>query len=1607
MKNNSTLTRSSVSLPVLILLALWLAGFADNVRAQFDGDRLLWRHGNVTYEPEMYFHLTAFEACRDTKWFNWQGFTNPTITQYAGSDIRKHCYGTNPINNVIYLNYVDAIACSEISPLQPEFYLCSLPPEDDPGKNNGCTGQNGSGNPCNVATGNKFQSETDFSTAGLSFTRSYNSQNPATIGMGKGWRNNHQPRLIVSGGSLTQVSSAGRGEPWEKVNGVWQGDSDSHVIITEVAIGFELTKANGVIEHYNPSGRLLSMTDTNGHQTVYAYDIDGLLISVTNHYGVSIGMTYVNDRLATVTDPSGEVYSYEYDANGNLVTVVYPDNTPSTSTDNPRRHYHYEDSNFPHHLTGITDENGDRYATWAYDVDGSAVSSEHAQTSNAVGQEKVTFTYNTNGPTTVEDAAGTKVDWTFQEELGEQKLTGKIYQSDGKGIQQAWDANGNLDSHTDAEGRITKYEYNATNQKTSMTEAFGTARARTTTYEYISADVDLLTKTITPSVFSGQQKVVTNGYDPEFNVTGVTIEGRDLQGNEISRQTTFQHDAYGKVTQIDGPRTDVNDITVIDYYDCNTGAECGQIEKVTNALGHVTHYNNYDDSARLKQTTDANGVVTDYTYHLRGWLETVTQTPPAGSFPDAQARVTTYEYDSVGQLIKTTLPDGSEQNYVYDASHALREVYDNLGNKIEYTYDSRGNRTDELVKDPDGTLVGSTVTLYDIRNFVKSVNRDGSITNLVNNAVGNLGSETDPNNNPATTHQFDELDRLTDTVDALSNVSAFDHNVADQLIKVTAPNGVETVYEYDDLGNLKKEISQDRGTITYDHDDAGNVTQITDARGIVTTYAYDALNRLTGISYPDASENVTYQFDQGTNCGAAIGRMCQVIDASGTHVYQYDVWGNVITHIWTTGTSSLTTTYRYDTANRLLLMKYPSGFVIDYQRDAIGRVTDVHNPTELGTEIIADTFEYRGDGLIKKYRLGSAQVAERFYDLQGRLDYQTIDGVQIADYSYDPNGNVIQKADIDQTRDFDYDVLNRLELDDWVSGLSSNDWAFTYDGNGNRLTKQRNATLTNLTYTPNSNKLQTVGANAVVTDPSGNITSLPRANGALALTYNQQNHLASVINGGSTTSYTYNHQRQRLVKQANGATSYYLYDLQGRLIAISDAEGVIYEEYVYAGEYDLTPVHYRLYDDTEANTVEAQHALEKSQNFIENPLANGLCEGYERTEADRLRSNALFIENDYGASATGSTTFIIPGQNIGWFVPILMWYLDGVPLVPVEVDLENPPEDIDEGIIIVNWPNQSNEVEYVVDVATTKRSLNNGPDIARHCVTGQNQVQLNHLPLNGTKIHIRVWSKINGVWVSEDYELDTEEHSSSKKQLTRSYIVDDHLSAPRFVYDDFQTLTWRWASDGFGAEAPVDDPDQDGYQNNLNLRFPGQYEDYESGIYYNWNRYYDPKLGRYVTSDPIGLAGGLNTFGYAYQNPVKYYDPDGLAVVACAVPPITGACAAGAVAAVEALKWCVAIGATIIIAENCSDDNGCFGEGESSDDELLPQNSNNWPLDRGGEEWGRRNGVGAAEGRRRAHGIKGRDSMSGARDDYRVDPETGDVTDPEGEYVGNLGNDYN
>jgi RHS repeat-associated protein len=112
---------------------------------------------------------------------------------------------------------------------------------------------------------------------------------------------------------------------------------------------------------------------------------------------------------------------------------------------------------------------------------------------------------------------------------------------------------------------------------------------------------------------------------------------------------------------------------------------------------------------------------------------------------------------------------------------------------------------------------------------------------------------------------------------------------------------------------------------------------------------------------------------------------------------------------------------------------------------------------------------------------------------------------------------------------------------------------------------------------------------------------------------------------------------------------------------------------------------------------------------------------------------------------------------------------------------------------------------------------------------------------------------------------------------TGTYTVhSDHLQTPTVLSNSQGTTVWSMQHVAFGQAWINNDPDGDGIAVEFNQRFPGQYYDQETGLNYNYFRDYDPAIGRYIQSDPIGLRGGLNTYAYVGNNPLKYIDPLGL-----------------------------------------------------------------------------------------------------------------------------------
>ncbi|MET0028733.1 MAG: hypothetical protein ABW101_13985 [Candidatus Thiodiazotropha sp.] len=258
--------------------------------------------------------------------------------------------------------------------------------------------------------------------------------------------------------------------------------------------------SSGSVESYNDSGLLVRITNPSGQTISIDYDENNRIHMASDSYGNTLTYHFdENGHIDLITTPDGDLI-YGYDTEGRLISVTYPDQR--------QRQYHYENSRYPYHLTGITDEKNTRFATWAYDDLGRAILSEHSN-----GAERVEFAYNSDGTTTVTDANGAERTYHFTVQQGQMKVDhiegDRCATCANGGVKSyTYDANGFVASRTDWNGNLMTYTRDAQGRELSRTEGAGTpeARAVTTTWD---AELNK------PLVITEPDRVIEYHYTPE------------------------------------------------------------------------------------------------------------------------------------------------------------------------------------------------------------------------------------------------------------------------------------------------------------------------------------------------------------------------------------------------------------------------------------------------------------------------------------------------------------------------------------------------------------------------------------------------------------------------------------------------------------------------------------------------------------------------------------------------------------------------------------------------------------------------------------------------------------------------------------------------------------------------------------------------------------------------------------------------------------------------------------------------------------------------------------------------------------------------------------
>jgi YD repeat-containing protein len=1073
-------------------------------------------------------------------------------------------------------------------------------------------------NPINPATGNKFQPETDLAASGpqLRFVRYYNSGLPAHDNiLGGYWLHTYASRILIGAPATeaTYYRADGKGFVFALQGANWVGDPDVSDRLTElkdaqgVRTGWKyLVSSTEETEHYDPFGKLTAIERRSGLTQTLTYSdgtdgatsgnggfvLDaagnatsvvlerGLLLRVRDHFGRALTFGYDSQRrIVKITDPAGGVYLYAYAPAGNglsnLVSVAYPDGH--------QRVYHYnEPANTsgtvkPNALTGITDENGARFSTYKYGPLGRAIESVHHAGGAEVNRYQLAYVA-TPTQTVVTDPLGTVRTYSFQPTLGVVKNTALSQpQAGALGAALSYDANGNVSSRTDFNGNRTNYAYDlARNLETQRIEGLTSAGGTTPQTRTISTEWHSTFRLA--SAIAEPLRITAFVYDPDGTQCGArgalcsrsiqaTTDASGSQGFSATasgapRTWTYTYNANGDVLTINGPRTDVADVTTYTYY-ANNDADLGKRGKVatiTNAAGQTTSVFAYNAHGQPLTIVDPNGLTTTLAYDARLGLTSRT----------VGAETTAYEYDGVGQLTKVTLPDGSFLSYTYDSAHRLTGMQDNLGNRIAYTLDAMGNRTQEQVFDLGNQLAQTrSRVINNLNRLFRELGAQNQTTEYAYDDQGNLISVKDPLNN-ITSSQYDALNRLKQVTSPapISAATQYAYNGLDALTSVTDPRNLVTGYAVDGLGNLNVQTSPDTGTTTNIYDAAGNLLTQTDAKNQTTTYAYDALNRVTLITFHDGSKQ-TYGYDQGAN---GVGRLSSITETNPSNqvtsviAYAYDPHGRVTSETRAVAAVAYVLAYRYDSFGRLDQLTYPSGRTVNYAFDGLGRVNAITTtkPGEQAQNVVSNV-AYHPFGGVKGYTLGNGQTYTRGIDLDGRIASYTL-GAQSYAIGYDAASRISfisEVANPANTNTYGYDELDRLT----GAVLPGTPYAYSYDAVGNRTARTAGSSTDNYTYSSTSNRIASVTptsgpVRSFVFDPNGSTT----ADGINTYVYDARGRMVQATSTIGATNYQVNALGQRIRKTNSQTDRLFHYDTQGKLIAETSPSGVSMRELIYLGD---------------------------------------------------------------------------------------------------------------------------------------------------------------------------------------------------------------------------------------------------------------------------------------------------------------------------------------------------------------------------------------------------------------------------------------------------------
>ncbi len=877
----------------------------------------------------------------------------------------------------------------------------------------------------------------------------------------------------------------------------------------------------------------------------------------------------------------------------------------------------------------------------------------------------------------------------------------------------------------------------------------------------------------------------------------------------------------------------------------------------------------YDESGALRSVQHSGG----YCLRVAGTADRITAIELEASVLDFHPLVT-YEYDAAGHLTGVDNGSGQLLRYEYDAAARMTRWQDRVGTWTQYAYDAQGKCIESV--GPNGMYgyaftydaetrtttatdpYGSTILVrYDEFNrVVAKHDQNGNVTLTAWDGRGNKVAVTDPAMRSVKC-EYDDSGNLIASVNSAGEATKFEYDEHGRPVAFIDAAGKRWLRRYDSRGNLVEAALEGELGWRYDHDAAGNIVAATDPGGNTRIYSYDAAG--LPLSMTDCEGNVTrYVRD-------AFGRVKSHVDALGQETrftynklrkldrvllpndtkveWHYDAEGNVTERI---GADGRTYRYQYGPYDKVQAIQQPSGALLQFRHDLEGRLAEVVN--ERGeiwkyefdnagrvfreTEFSGRTqlFRYDAAGLLVERVNGNGEATVLQRDKSGRVvKKRSADGVEV-EFEYDANGFMALAKNQTVTVEFERDAYGRVVRETQGQHVVES----SFDARGLRIKRRVDGQETAWRHDANG-RIRGLGL------PGDEWLEFTRD----AVGRNTERRLARQGTTAAKAGFLLRQEfdpMSQLIRQWAGAGASAVserklrYDANGDVVAMEES---LWGESGYS--YD---------PDGRLQNVGRQ--LGFSQNFRYDEageIASVWTSGLQGTSADNLSTvrslQMRFVGRGGRLEKVDEKQFIYDAdgrtveKRVGAKAWRYEWTVEGQLRAVVTPDGERWTYEYDAFGRRVRKSGPRGSTSYVWDGAVVAEEIRERA---------------------GASLQRAAWHFEPGTF-----------RPVAKVENGHAYAcVTDQVGTPRELVTRNGKLAWSVQLTAFGQVEAVEENETD-----CPIRFQGQWFDEESGLHYNWNRYYEPETGKYLSSDPIGLEGGTRSYEYVH-NPLSWVDPWGL-----------------------------------------------------------------------------------------------------------------------------------